>query len=49
MPYKALSSTLNNKTRASLTQLGRVQITVFLLKHRTIKHKIANCLYVHGT
>jgi len=48
MPHKALSSTLNDKTRTSLTQLGRIQITIFLLKRLTIKHKIANCLYVHG-
>jgi len=48
MPYKTLYSTLSDKTQASLNQVSHIQITIFILKRRTIKHKIANCPYVHG-
>jgi len=42
MTYKALSSILNDNTRASLTQLSRIQITKVLLKRPTTKSKIVN-------
>jgi len=48
MLYKAISSTLNDITRASLTQLRHIQTTTFLLKRRTIKRNTANCPYVRG-